>query len=639
MSPVVEVTMSARLIIGLLVMVISGSLVFGCNDGGVSTVSDGDEETLEQESDLDSDVFENEQMDSEKSEEEITEEADAAEMDSTENQEMEAEDDNSETDEFVEDETNPLCTAEEMQQECSFPEDFDYSCDMNNAEATCPGGICALGLCIGPVLDEDRWDFCGNGCCGTCEDETSCPADCVEDDFVADKDYDNQTTISVDVHGWSNTNHSEKQYGYDRGCGGMLENMANFGVNRPCSGDAPNQLVKLEYFGDSPADWLSEQDIEEIEQYPLYTEKTLHRYALITAKFIRHKLEISGATHVNLICHSYGCLISRYMIENNIDNLAAENRFVRWFTASGVLAGARLARLYDNETVQEIADLIGLSQTDFVVMNPDFVKDNAARWDHKIYQANNPYFKNMIIHHASACDPRIEQALNIKLLDLNNPGDEPNDGIMFSFDTFFHDQKESNRFEAKNGELLKPTLTYEYVDHMAIPDTDASTVLATATLFHKRKVFITISKMQLVDDFEGNLGNGSAPAEIILESKVRYNPYILENFNKDVLVHNSQYEYRTPDMLKMYEGETIYPDLTVFEAPVFDEMQHLYLDMELLEVDEYNRMNVHELPLGLGDPHDALISYSGQIELADGIVPIENENIRLELQIKMVDLY
>lgn len=137
--------------------------------------------------------------------------------------------------------------------------------------------------------------------------------------------------------------------------------------------------------------------------------------------YIRHKLDQTGATHVNLACHSYGCLISRYMMENNLLGLAGENRFVRWFTSAGVIAGARLARLYDNDSVREVADLFGIGQGDFVVMNPNFVMDEAATWDHRIRAANSPYLGNMLIHHACGTDPRVAQALNITLLDLNKP--------------------------------------------------------------------------------------------------------------------------------------------------------------------------------------------------------------------------
>jgi len=109
------------------------------------------------------------------------------------------------------------------------------------------------------------------------------------------------------------------------------------------------------------------------------------------------------------------------MMENNLLGLAGENRFVRWFTSAGVIAGARLARLYDNDSVREVADLFGIGQGDFVVMNPNFVMDEAATWDHRIRAANSPYLGNMLIHHACGTDPRVAQALNITLLDLNKP--------------------------------------------------------------------------------------------------------------------------------------------------------------------------------------------------------------------------
>lgn len=540
------------------------------------------------------------------------------------------------------------CDFSDWDGQCPENTDFEYTCNAADP-LTCPGGYCLLGLCIGPVLDADRWADCGNGCCHPCEDEETCPADCGElPEMTGEKEYDNDSTISIELHGWSNSDPTDKTYGYDRGCGGGLEDMYAFGIDREvykCSSDtggsdSPKQFSKMEYFGDTPADWLTEEQIAEVEQYPLFTDQILHRYALISAMFIRHKLTVSGATHVNIFCHSYGCLLTRYIIENNLENLSAENRIVRWHAASGVLAGARLARLYDNPGVQDIANLIGLTQADFVVMNPDFVADHAASWDHKVYELNNPLFKGILVNHQTACDPRIAQAINIQLLDLNNPGDEPNDGIMYSWDTFFHEQAYENRFIVKSGERIKPTVSYVYVDHMAVPDTDANIALGAAALFHKRKVFIKVKEVHLIDDMEtGGWGGGVPPAEILVQSKVRFNPYLQDSFGKNILIHDTQYAYRTPAMFTMYEGAVYQPDLPVFEGPVFDQMEELSLNMSLLEVDYFKRENVLELPLGLGDLHEEIISFTGQVPLEDHEFEVENARAKMTLEVKVLEMY
>jgi hypothetical protein len=610
-------------------------------DADIDPKEDGDSEKT----DVDSDMVDTERQESPIDgdlDKEREQEADGGDGDLTDSERDDDLDLESDLDVEFEPESETVCWSEPL--DCSGTSPFDYTCTMGQAE-TCPGGICVLGLCIGPVFDQDRWADCNDGCCTPCEGDGRCPADCSDwPDFTGEKEFYNDSTLTIWVHGWSNTSPNEAIYGQERGCGGILEDMRAYGVDRPCTDEpdgqnSPRQMAKFEYFGDTPAEWLSAQQIEEIEQFPLGGADTLHRYALITAIYIRRKLDQTGATHVNLACHSYGCLISRYMMEHNLKGLAGENRFVRWFTSAGVLAGARLARLYDNPNVRDVADLFGISQGDFVVMNPDFVMDNVAVWDHQLHAANSPYLANMLIHHSCGDDPRIQQALGITLLDFNNPGDEPNDGIMFTLDTYFHEQDNRNRFVALNGETLLPTRSYVYTDHMAVPETDSSIALAAAALFHKRKVFITLKAVTLKDDFENPLGLDVPPAELIIEHQVRYNPYLQETFGRNVLISNNRYDYRTPEMFGMDVGQTSTHERLVFSGPVFDEMDSLWLNVDLLEVDWYPRFGVRELIAGIGDKHDSLISFTGQVPLTDHEFAVENANARILVGVKVVDLY
>ncbi|MBM4398075.1 MAG: hypothetical protein FJ087_20605, partial [Deltaproteobacteria bacterium] len=408
----------------------------------------------------------------------------------------------------------PVTDLAEVPPDCpEAAEPFDYKCEVAAPE-TCPGGYCLLSLCIAPEFEDDRWASCGDLACDPCETATGCPADCAAPPATTGKkEYVNGTTITVWVHGFTNKSPEkmkETVYGADRGCSGeIFDMMRALGIDRGCGDDAegalaPDQFAKLEYYGDIPVGWLGQADIDEISEHPWDGASALHRYALILAKYIRHKIDTTGASHVNLSCHSMGCLVTRYMIEHDFEHLASGNRFVRWFTSAAVIAGARLARLYDNPQVQQGAGLIGLELSDFVVMHPDFVADNAAVWDHKPWEGNNPLFAGGLIHHVGGTDPRIEEALNIALLDLDNPGDLPNDGIMYTEDEYFHAQAANASFLLPSGEasLATHSLVYEY--HMQVPETDAAAVLATAALFHGRKVFVTLEELELKDDREAD---------------------------------------------------------------------------------------------------------------------------------------
>jgi len=536
--------------------------------------------------------------------------------------------------------------------DCADPADFDYRCDAA-LPSTCPGGICLLGLCLGPVLDTSVWDDCGDGTCGGCEDADLCPADCGDPPtFTGEKVYDNDTTMSVWVHGFSNKSKDEmasEMYGVAEGCGGVFDTMEAFGIHAPCGNTpegeaAPNQRLEVGYYGGVPAPWLSPEDVAEIEAYP-YDGGTagLYRYALIVAKMIRHRLDASGATHVNMLCHSMGCLVTRTLIENDLEGLASENRFARWTTSAGVLAGARLARLFDNPTVRSGAELLPWDFNDFVIMNPDFVRQAAAPWDHRLYEANNPLLGGTLIHHMSGSDPRIAEAMNITLLDLNNPGDEPNDGIMFSRDTYFHHQPDALAARSVEGRPMKPTGTWVHVDHMNVPKSDASRVMMSAAATQRRWVRISLEEIELIDDLESNgltdfEHAGSPPAEIAVEVRVRFNPYVQQALGRDVLVHEALIEQRVPELFEQAEGTTAQPGYALFSGPVFDAMEQLHLSIEVLEVDLYRRFGLSELSFDL-DPHDALASYSGAVPLNEHSFEVRSDKARLSIGVQVDAAY
>ena len=537
----------------------------------------------------------------------------------------------------------------ELPPECPPRKPFDYRCVMGKP-ATCPGGICLAGLCIGPKLDPKRWDSCGDGKCEKCETPVSCPADCGKaPQTTGKKEYDNKSTITVWVHGFAHKGAQRlktMKYGEARSCSGILDAIGRYGTKRPCGNTAagekaPNHMVGVEYYGARPAAWMGLTDRAGVEKYPYDGgPQGLQRYAEVVARFIRHRLKISGATHVNLACHSMGCLILRHVIENDLQGLASSNRLVRWFSSAGVIAGARLARLFDNPSAQQVAGLIGLSVDDFIFMNPDYVRDHTAAWDHKLYAANNPLFGGMLIHHAAATDPRIKEALNIKLLDLNNPGNEPNDGIMFTEDEFLHSTGPKASFKAKSGEVLQPSRSFHHIDHMNLPKTEAAGVLATAGLFHRRKVIVRMTELELIKDREKHSildkENGLPPAEVAVEVQVRYDPYVKKTFGKDVLIHNHTLAQRTPSVWQQKQGQTLTTKRLLFSGPILDGMKELRLSLKVLEVDWYPRGKVAEWAF---DAHQSLIDYTGQVALKNGSFEIKSQYARARIEVRVVTLY
>jgi hypothetical protein len=533
---------------------------------------------------------------------------------------------------------------------CPPPPVFNFKCDPHDS-STCPAGFCIVNQCVAGQFDPHRFDGSGDGVCGPCEDAAECPADCGAPPTTSgQKVYDDPNTITVWLHGYTNHTAASLQattYGSIIGCGDVGDALTTYGPSVPCGRDpagdtAPNQVVAVEYYGAQPPAWMSAQDIMEVEQYPYLGGPTgLQRYGLIVAKFIRWRMAHTGATHVNIACHSMGCLLTRYVIENDIEQLASENKIVRWVTGAGVIGGAQLARLHNNPAFQMAADQVGLAVDDFALMNPDYVQTYAASWDHQLHEGNNPLLAGMLIHHVGATDPRIGQAFNLQLLNLGNPDELPNDGILFTFDEMFASQAPRASLVTPSGEVLSATHAFIHVGHIDAPSAEGFHAALAAGLFHRRKVFVTLDSITLKKDHEFTLQTplelGTPPAEVVAEVQVSYDPYTMPKFGTHTLVDDDELAYRSPQLLSQVQGTTLQPSMVLYAGPVFDDQMAIHLKLTLTETDWYARYGCTESGPALSDRN--LLNYESDVSLMDQVIPWSDDGADVKLRVHVVDLY
>ena len=167
-------------------------------------------------------------------------------------------------------------------------------------------------------------------------------------------------TVTIQVHGWNLSGSTkDSTVGDDRGGGDIVDGIRKFsslphGQTAPA---APNQIIATEYYGATFPSYYTAADEAEVKAL-----KGIPRYALIVAKYARYVMQRSGADGINLTCHSMGCLISRYLIENDVGKLASEGRIKRWVSFAGVVNGAALADIDDGK-LSDLAKLIGYIET------------------------------------------------------------------------------------------------------------------------------------------------------------------------------------------------------------------------------------------------------------------------------------
>ncbi len=357
--------------------------------------------------------------------------------------------------------------------------------------------------------------------------------------------------------------------------------------------DIPNQVVGVNYYGTVPPDWFSDADIAVIEAL-----EGVPRYAEIVARFLHHRLELApDAEAINLACHSMGCEVVRYLLENDVEGVAGEGIIARWITGAGVVNGAWLAAL--GPWLEEYADALGIDIIDVIHMDYEWYGAHVPACDGDRTQGNNPAFGDILIHHVLADSPYIEEEFwGLPLLDVVNVDSLPNDGIMWTDDQYFHDQAEEARFTAADGSLLKASRSYVYYDHFAMRGSASTGVVASASLLGSRRVTVTVQSMTLWDDREKDDlwdfdESGEPPAEVVVESAVTW-PWVASTTGTDPVVDERRMSHRVVPVTSLMEGETASPGLLVFEAPVFDEMETIRLGLTVLEADWYPTFGVSE---------------------------------------------
>lgn len=249
----------------------------------------------------------------------------------------------------------------------------------------------------------------------------------------AQPSFDPDETMTVFVNGFDpNGTNSTGDYGRVR-ISSMLRRVVGR-LSLPL-GDvaptAPNQITEVQYYGTNPSAYLTPQDVQEIDSAP----RGVPRYARIVAKFIRHVLGQSGAKHVNLIGGSLGGLITRYVIELDLEGLASSGLIVRWLnvesTAGGVWVAEMATRLpLLTQVLQAAMPNLAFDLSDVPSMSYSSVKQDLGTPDPG--RSTSPHLANIITGFTVSGDHDAFQQLMLVA------SGAPNDGLLLVRDQALH---------------------------------------------------------------------------------------------------------------------------------------------------------------------------------------------------------
>jgi pimeloyl-ACP methyl ester carboxylesterase len=214
----------------------------------------------------------------------------------------------------------------------------------------------------------------------------------------------------------------------------------------------PNVVSSTTYYGDTAPEYYTKLDEQEVAD----KAEGIPRYALILAKYAKHLLQRTGAKQVNFISGSMGALVTRYMIEKDLENLASTKKIARWMTIEGVLNGNYAA---SKSKLFKIIDYVDDFSIDTEHMKYKWIESqfNAPR-----SLGQSPYYKDILIgHESSTKDDAKEHALT--WLMLSRGQFQPNDGYQALSDTYFYNILEPYRFYGQN-----PTHSFLHENHLGV---------------------------------------------------------------------------------------------------------------------------------------------------------------------------
>ena len=439
-------------------------------------------------------------------------------------------------------------------------------------------------------------------------------------------------TATIHVHGWNLPGATKTgNVGDDRGGGSTVDGIRRFstlpaGTTSPT---APNQIVATEYYGAAFPSYYTATDQAEVA-----AQKGIPRYALIVAKYARHVLDRSGAEGINLTCHSMGCEISRYLIENDIGHLVSAGKLKRWVSFAGVVNGATLADIDGGMQLDKIAKLLGLDLVDVAHMNRSWVQQYVAVYDHRRLEGNSPLWANLIVHHVKATDPRIDSALGIPLMDVFGYSKVPNDGVVLGEEMFLHSQADAAKWATPSGTLLPVGQSHHQANHFNITEHVGAQAIAAAALTGKRRARITLKSLTLIKDHESGLFD-KAPAEVVVESQIRY-PYVKAIEPSDPLLDEVSTARRNAPLYRLNKGETLAPNYLVFDGPVFDAQTSVALSIKLSETDFYPAAGLNENALA---PSFQLGELNQEVPLSDGDYTVTTADVKFTVHVAVETLY
>jgi len=330
---------------------------------------------------------------------------------------------------------------------------------------------------------------------------------------------------------------------------------------------AQDQLTSLDFYGSVPPPYYSAQDVAEVAA----AQRGVPRYAWIVAKFAREVLARSGARHVNLVAASLGGMITRYLIERDLEGLASGGRIARWVTIESTVGGVWAA----SQPLMAAFLATQMDPTDGLTLSYDFARRTFGTPDPR--RSVSPYFADILVGHQLSGRPDPEIIAVASLM--------PCDGTLLVRDQWIHEY-DARRAQGRPGAATVHTDT----SHLSARNDVGLFGDVANFLRSSRRVTVRLVSATLLRAAEDP---GHGECEVAFEARVR-SPEALREWGHAGEIAASRAPNGTAPLVRMQPAAPAACDHVLFDWPVAPGERSLELSLTAHEENFNPFYNVYE---------------------------------------------
>ncbi len=432
--------------------------------------------------------------------------------------------------------------------------------------------------------------------------------------------------LTLFVHGFDKDGYKASGTFGDKHPDEALEKFQALGQNYPSSKDKVviNITQATTYYGDTPPDYYSEQDKQDLKEVTAQWDGGIPRYAMIVAKYAKHLMIQEKVERINIVSGSMGSLVTRWMIEKDVEGLASHKKIAKWYSLEGVITGNYAADR--KQYIEKIYGGSALDSIDITHMTSDWIEEN---FQNPVSNATSPYYKNILLGQQASTDDGLGHGALTKLLFLNGQF-SANDGTQRVKDCRFDDVLPEAQFHDQ-----APTFTLIHKDHLSLKDHKGAWANVMIFLNAKKRVKVTLADAKVEDikeDYPWYSTNDRA--EIVFASKV-YSPKLEDLWGiKEAIAENT----RSGATLTVHHynenGDEKELNQFILDQFVAADETKLNIDFKVEEIDYAAKYGVYER---INHHYDLVDETQVSVPLENGTYPFKGDNWSFNLKVEVIN--